>query len=284
MFLFKNGLNAENYHLEVPAAFTTPEAAQNNNSDKYLGISTHKLVERVCKETGLQIVGARQHNVRGENKYFARHQIYLSYGDMDKKNWLVGEEKPIVVVDNSHDGTSRYRMLAGFHRKVCSNGAMMPVGKNEDFSVIHRIGMADEVIEATYRILEVFPTYVQNVVEMKQIALNFDEKMILAKSAANILWDPEKIEVNRKYGQDLGRSLLVSRRQEDRKDDLWTTFNVIQENAIKGGVRALTQSERGQVSRRSTRPVEAVDRNTKLNQELMALALEMKRIKTGAQA
>ena len=67
----------------------------------------------------------------------------------------------------------------------------------------------------------------------------------------------------------------MPRRFEDRRDDLWTTFNRLQENLVKGGLEG--RSRNGRATR--TRPVNGIDQNVKLNRALWVLAEEMRRLK-----
>ena len=70
--------------------------------------------------------------------------------------------------------------------------------------------------------------------------------------------------------------ILEARRFEDRKDDLWTTFNRLQENLIqRGGLPGRTAS--GRTTR--TRPVEGIDQNVKLNRALWTLTEAMAALK-----
>jgi hypothetical protein len=63
----------------------------------------------------------------------------------------------------------------------------------------------------------------------------------------------------------------------DYKDDLWTTFNRVQENLINGGVRGRSATGR----RMSTRAVGGVNENVKLNKALWSLADGLAQLKQG---
>ncbi|MNG31048.1 hypothetical protein D3C84_1167890 [compost metagenome] len=60
----------------------------------------------------------------------------------------------------------------------------------------------------------------------------------------------------------------MPRRAEDRASDLWTTFNRVQENTIKGGLRGRNKQGR----RTTTRAVNGIDQDVKLNRALWVLA------------
>ena len=69
--------------------------------------------------------------------------------------------------------------------------------------------------------------------------------------------------------------LIEARRREDLGHTLWTTFQRVQENVIRGG-----QPGRSAQGRRlQTRPVGSIDRGVNLNRALWMLAEEMRKLK-----
>ncbi|MGG6549144.1 UNVERIFIED_CONTAM: DUF945 domain-containing protein, partial [Prevotella sp. 15_C9] len=69
--------------------------------------------------------------------------------------------------------------------------------------------------------------------------------------------------------------LLRPRRFDDRESDLWSTFNRVQENLVKGGLDGRTANGR----RQRTRPVQGIDQNVRLNRALWLLAEGMRELK-----
>jgi hypothetical protein len=69
--------------------------------------------------------------------------------------------------------------------------------------------------------------------------------------------------------------LLRPRRMSDKAADLWTTFNVVQENVVKGGVPGRTARNQ----RTSTREITGIDQNVKINKALWMLADGMAKLK-----
>ena len=67
------------------------------------------------------------------------------------------------------------------------------------------------------------------------------------------------------------QQLLRPRRREDQSDDLWTTYQRVQENLIKGGLYG--QNRKGQ--RTHTRAVKGIDSDVKLNRALWVMAEKM---------
>ena len=74
-------------------------------------------------------------------------------------------------------------------------------------------------------------------------------------------------------------NLLCERRYDDKGNDLWTSFNVIQENIMKGGIAGSKQGANGRIRRVKTRPVKSIDRDVKLNKALWVLTEEMAKLK-----
>jgi hypothetical protein len=65
--------------------------------------------------------------------------------------------------------------------------------------------------------------------------------------------------------------LLTPNRGEDEGDDLWTTFNVVQEKYVRGGIE--TTSQRGR--RTKLRGLQNIMAVNQLNTKLWTLAEEM---------
>jgi len=69
--------------------------------------------------------------------------------------------------------------------------------------------------------------------------------------------------------------LIEARRPEDIGNSLWTTFQRVQENVIRGGRTGRSAQGR----RLQTRPVGSIDRGVSLNRALWMLAEEMRKLK-----
>lgn len=261
---------------KFPSIFA--ESAKETTSSKYLYIPTYKLIEGLTK-SGFQIAGAKQQDSRSQSKEHVKHVVYMTQSNVDRSLAKVGEEFPMLALTNSHNGLSSFQIDTAFFRLACSNGLLLPSSSMNSARVTHKIGMERDVIDAAYTVVQQFPEQVKLIESMKSVQLSTDEQMLLAESAANLVFKPEQIELNKAKGIDLRSSLLRARRYDDRKSDLWTQFNVIQENVIKGGLRIITQNEQGQLSLNRTRKVGAIDRDSKLNKELMAMALKFKELK-----
>lgn len=279
--MFKQAVKStdENLRRVFPSIFA--EAKQEGLSDRYLYVPTFKLIEGL-ESQGFEIVGAKQSKARSQDKReHTKHVVYLSHPSMiDSDGMTVGDERPMLALTNSHNGTSALAFDTAFFRLVCSNGLLMPSSAINSARVIHKVGMEHDVLDAAYRVITALPEQVRQIETMKQVKLSEPERMLLASSAARLAFDESQIELNAKIGNDIVSKLVRPRRMADSGADLWSTFNVIQENIIKGGLRIVAENEQGQRRIQKTRAVGAIDRDSKLNKELMRLAQEMASLKT----
>ena len=141
---------------------------------------------------------------------------------------------------------------------------------------VKHIGYDDgKIIDATYRVIDQAPKALESVKAMQSVELTRDEQLAFADAAKGLRWEQGK------NAPDTSR-LLTVRRYDDQKNDLWTTFNRVQENIIKGGLRTISRDERGLVRRNSTREVASVTENKRLNQALWELAESMRKLKGAA--
>jgi Domain of unknown function (DUF932) len=255
-------LSDEQIRSVAPSIFA--EAAHESRSARYTYIPTIEVLAGLRRE-GFEPFMVCQTRVRHEHKReHTRHMIRLRHADQ-----ITGREANEIILLNSHDGTSSYQMLAGLFRFVCSNG--MVCGETAgDIRVRHNGDVVGEVIEGAFQVLESFGKADAQREAMQVLTVNPGEQAAFARAALALKYDEEDGAVPVTEAQ-----VLMPRRFEDQRDDLWTTFNRVQENLLKGGLEG--RSRNGRATR--TRPVNGIDQNVKLNRALWVLAEEMRRLK-----
>jgi hypothetical protein len=189
--------------------------AHHSRSDRYVQIPTSRLLTGLAKE-GFEPFYAAQAGVRNVGRMgFAKHLIRFRH-----RSQIADESVNEIVLINSHDGSSSYRMLAGCYRFACTNG--MICGETYDeVRVTHRGDIANNVIEGAWRILHNSNAITASRQAMQAIALNDDEQQAFAEAALQIRF-PDTYQVMRP------EQALRRKRIADNNSDLWTTFNVIQ--------------------------------------------------------
>lgn len=248
-------LTNEQLMLKAPSIFATK--AHEKVSAKYQFIPTHEILDGLRSEGWLP-VKVQESRVNGEGpKGFQKHAITLR---RDLKALNVGDAVIQCLLINSHDRSSGYQVHGGIYVLACSNGLMISEGSFERISIRHMGHTASDVIDATYRIVAEAPAIGAKVKEMKGTQLNEKAQLQLAGEAL-LLKYPENAPIR-------AEQLLQAHRYADNKSDLWSVFNRVQENMIRGGVRGFTAKGR----RMKTREVTAIGANVSLNKALWALA------------
>jgi hypothetical protein len=243
--------------------------AHSSRSERYGYISTEAVLKGLLGE-GFEIHGVQGAHVRrADRNGFQKHLIRLR----KPGNGNVGEA-PEVIIINSHDGSTQYRLLCGMIRFACSNG-LIAGDVWSDVRIRHTGDVVSNVIEGSYKVLENFTRLTDTAQEMKSINLSRDERMAFAEAAAPLRFDLEEGEKS-PIRPD---RFLAARRSADTGTDLWTTFNVVQENMIRGGLQGRIAGANGRMRRTSTREVNGIDQNVKLNQALFTLTERMAELK-----
>ena len=245
-------------------------------------------VADILRSQGWMPVKARSLRVRSADRQMTRkHEIRFSrIGD---KMMEVGDSLVQLVLTNSHDASSAYKVMLGIFRLACSNGMVVSTGTFSSISIRHVGFDPQEVVDASARVGEGGMNVMNHIGAMEAMRLDHHEQVALGKAAINLLFSPE--EVSDASVVMPPERLLQTRRSSDNGDSLWKTFNRIQENVTKGGIRYHRRdNENGMYSmahgddryrRASIRPIKSIDKDIKLNQSLWALAEEMLSLKQG---
>jgi len=235
-----------------------------SRSGRYAHIPTGDVLLALRKQ-GFQPFMAAQTRTRDEGKReHTKHMLRLRHADQI----ATGEANEIILL-NSHDGTSSYQMMAGVFRFVCANGMVCGEISN-DIRIRHSGNVVDGVIDGAFRVLDDFERVDQHKDAMKGIGLNPGEQAGFARAALALKYDTEVAPAPVTESQ-----ILCARRASDAGSDLWTTFNRVQENVIRGGLDGRSARNK----RVTTRPVKGIDQNIKLNRALWVLAEEMRKLK-----
>ncbi len=172
---------------------------------------------------------------------------------------------PELIYTNSHDGTSTYRIDGGLWRQVCLNGLHVCEENISQVKVRHS-GSLDNIIEASYELVEGFPAILESVERFGRLQLSAPQREAFAESALSLRYDDVK-EAPIQPSQ-----VIRAKRSEDTAPTLWNTMNVVQEHMINGGDRGFNRSTQRRVT---TRPVTGIAENTRLNKALWTLTAKM---------
>ena len=206
-------LTQEDIAVRAPAALA--DRPDLRVSSRYAFISTAEAMG-VLREMGWHPVEARQSRVRlEENRQSAWHEIeFRRPGDAPVRE--VGDVVAQLTIINNHCGVGTYQLHGGLMRLVCKNGLMFP-----------RTGFAG----IRFRHTREGVNRMRKGVEEWAGFLRSDQEQELAVAALRLRYGPEE----KKWPATPEAVALAVRRPEDASNDLWSTFNRIQENVTRGG-------------------------------------------------
>ncbi|ENZ8843996.1 DUF932 domain-containing protein [Klebsiella pneumoniae] len=249
-------LTCEELMSHVPSVFS--EEKHESRSERYTYIPTITLLESLKRE-GFEPFFACQTRVRDQSRReHTKHMLRLR-----RAGQLTGHQVPEIILLNSHDGSSSYQMLPGLFRGVCTNGLVCGQSFGE-VRVPHKGDVVEKVIEGAYEVLGIFDRVEEKRDAMQSLILPPPAQQVLAQAALAY-----------RFGEDhqpvTAAQVLTPRRYEDRSDDLWTVYQRVQENLMKGGLPGRT----AQGKRSRTRAVNGIDGDVKLNRALWVMTENM---------
>jgi hypothetical protein len=254
----------------APSIFA--EGKHASRSDRYTYIPTIDVLRGLRRE-GFEPFMVAQGASRIEGKAeFTKHMIRLRHAWQAQTRAEANE----IILINSHDGASSYQMLAGMFRFVCCNGLI--VGDVvDDIRIPHKGNVEHEVIDGAFQVLDEFEVVKAAADDMKAVKLDHSEELAFSTAALALRFGEQVVQEDGGYrpAPVTAEQLIAARRPEDLGHDLWTTFQRVQENVIRGGLPGRSAQGR----RQRTRPVESIDRGVSLNRALWLLADEMRRLK-----
>lgn len=234
-----------------------------SRSSRYTYVPTIDVLDGL-KAEGFMPFMVAQARCRTEGKReHTKHLLRLRHAGQ-----IQASEASEILLLNSHDGTSSFQLLSGVFRFVCANG-MICGDTHNDVRVRHSGNIIDNVIEGATRVLEDFRLVDEQKEGMKLLTLNTGEQNAFAHAALALKFDTTLAPAPVSESQ-----ILAPRRAADTAGDLWTVLNRTQENLIRGGLRGRTATG----ARTTTRPVQGIDQNIKLNRSLWLLAEEMRKL------
>ncbi len=242
-------------------------------SDRYNFIPTIQVID-LLERNGWIVSDARETNARNDRQGFQKHLIRFRRAGDEGKLLEVNEIIPEIQLSNAHDGSAAFNIMAAFERCWCSNQCTVADSTIANHRVLHKGYNNEKILEAVYQIVEDTPKVLESVDRFKAIPLNVDERKIFAEASLNLLYSEEKLlEYDKK---DTLTRLLRPKRTQDTGENLWTTYNIVQEKFLKGD-RFLT--EEGHYRAKKTKQIKSIDKDIKLNKALWTLTEAMANLK-----
>jgi hypothetical protein len=242
----------------------------------YKQVRTIEVVD-ILRDQGWMPVMASAPRVRSlERGRFCKHMIKFQ---RETNIMQADDERIQLLLTNSHDAGSCYHVMLGVFRMICGNGMVVMSSSFQDIRIRHVGFDPKEIVKASARVGEAGKLVSERVGDMRNVNLLQAEQVALSESAAMLLFGQEELKSHQVDFNSM--ELNEPWRTQDKGDDLWHTFNRIQENVTKGGIPYYRHNQENFLHTRSKlRPVKSIDRDIRLNQALWALAEKMLELKT----
>jgi hypothetical protein len=261
---FRVGLTEiDNDEIRDKAPSVFADAAHAQTSDRYAFLPTIEVVDRM-RDDGWAVVMAAQQRIRNESREgFQKHILRFRRRDQLGQS---AEFFTDVVLVNSHDRSCAYQLHAGIFRLVCGNGMIVADSSFAKVSIKHLHFDPGDIIDASANVVRSVPALEERISRFRSTPLSDHERTAFAEAALLVRYDSlEKAPIR-------PEKVLEPRRYEDGKATLWNTFNVIQENLIRGGLHDRQKRKPDGKRFPKTRAVKAIDADVKLNKALWHLA------------
>ena len=248
---------------QAPALFT--EEPHYDASDKYHFVSTIDVINEI-KSLNWYPTSVQQSSVKDEDKEgYQRHLVRFRHFD----DLLNPKENAVeLLLFNSHDRSTAFSISAGIYRFVCANGLVIADSVFESYKIKHIGDRFNDIHTAIDKITSYKPQLQQKIDTFESITLSQAEQESFARSSLPLRFE-KHLEVDYK-------DLLIPHRDEDTKNDLYTTLNVIQENLLRGNVSGVNNT----TGRRFTsREITSIGKDVDVNQGLWDIAERIASIK-----
>jgi hypothetical protein len=240
-------------------------AAHERMSSRYAFISTIDVVNKMRQEGFMPFSAAQSKSRTPGGHAFTKHLIRFRDQSATVTYENLGGLYPEVVFMNGHDGSSAYRLNCGVFRAICVNGLV--AGDSYSQMKVRHTGSVDDILNATFEMVGEFPKLMAAAEGFSQLQLTAPQQEAFASAALDLRYDAET-----KPSPVTPAQILKPRRSADAGKDLFSTFNVIQEHMIQGGVQGRNPATK---RRQKIRAVTAIGDNVKLNRSLWTLTERM---------
>jgi hypothetical protein len=256
-------LTKEQIKERASSVFTT--TASPSTSDHYSHISTEKILDDMSA-LGWGVVDAKQVRARKQDTIgFQKHLVVFRNEDIQITSEDGENVYPQILLTNSHDGKNAFTFTAGLFRMICENGLVISTQEFGQLKIRHMGYSFDELQNVVKQITEKLPLTIASLNKFREVELMEQQMIDFATKAIATRFTEDEIN-NIVIDFD---DLLTPTRPQDKGNDLWSVYNVIQEKLTHG---LFNYNSGGKI--RKARKIKNFNQDLQLNERLYDLALE----------
>lgn len=259
----KNEFLTKDQIREIAPSVFTAKADKTSTSKHYVHIPTEKVIDDMAT-LGWGVVDAKQINAR-KRKGYQQHMVVFGNDDLRIDGKDGDTVMPRILMTNSHDGKNAFRFQAGLYRLVCSNGLVIADAEFANLKIRHMGYDLSELSTVINEIVEKLPLTVECMNKLQNKKVSEAQKVSFAKDALATRLSENQLK---NFSTDDILAFLEPTREEDKGDDMWSVYNLIQEKLVHGMINYGVG-----IKQRKARKIKNFQQDMKLNQELYTLAL-----------
>ena len=236
-------------------------------SSKYLFVNTETIIDDLEKLGWLPVQAAQRKSRKAGGTIFSKHMVAFQNPDIKITSKDGDNAYPRILLTNSHDGMQAFKFSVGIFRLVCSNGLVVADEQFSDFKIKHKGYTFAELRNVVKQAVADLPNRVQIMNDMKNRILTEEEKRKLALDAMLIRAGVKTLD----YDEETIDDILDPKREEDKGNDLWKVFNVVQEKITQGEFHAALKGAKV----RKVRKIKSFEKDLEVNKKLFKLATSL---------
>lgn len=238
-------------------------------SGRYYATNTRAVIDNLRENYGFIPIEYREQNVTKKTRHrigYQMHEMILIKPELIREGL-----RAMISVKNSHDAQFSLKINSGIDRLICENGLMANMLSFTNPNIRHVNSeqnqeiLIEQAIENANALVNQFDCW-------QMVKLDWFQAKSLAYDMAKEA-NPTLKENTQKIGDisilggvidDLCWELLNQQRKEDKQADLFTTYNVVQENIIEGNYSIIGKNGK----KRKARPINSIGGRKQANQAM----------------
>ena len=254
----KTGLTVDQIREVAPSVFNIQK--HDSRTDRYHVAPTIEVLDLLLADDFKVVLAGQQRCRMADKLDFTRHVLRLRKNGVNSIHGCF----PEVVLTNSHDGSSSYRLMFGLYRSLC--GSQLTVGD----ATIAGQKVTHSAKDTAMKVVEGANDVLARVPQLEDAMTAWQETELTEKERANFAKQALTLHYGKAVPPITPDDVLRSQYVEDNGSDLWSSFLRVQKNLTLGGLHYWRTG--GKHKRGTTRGIRGIHRNLQFNRGLWDLA------------
>lgn len=254
----KSGLTVDQIRDIAPSVFTVDK--HESRTDRYHVAPTIEVLDLLLADDFKVVLAGQQRSRIAGKLNFTRHVLRLRKNGVNSIHGCF----PEVVLTNSHDGSSSYRLMFGLYRNLC--GTQLTVGD----ATIAGQKVTHSAKDTVVKVVEGANDVLAKVPELEIAMAAWQDTELTDQEQANFAKQALTLHYGKTVPPITTDEVLRSQYIEDNGSDLWSSFLRVQKNLTRGGLHYWRSS--GKHKKGTTRGIKGIHRNLQFNRGLWDLA------------